>query len=69
MKPNLGKYDRIIRFLAAIGIAVLYFTHLISGQIAIILGVVAVAFIITSFINFCPIYAALGISTRKDNQD
>ena len=65
MKKNIGQTDRIIRFVAAILIAVLYFTHVITGTLAIILGIVAVVFLVTSLIGFCPLYTLLGISTNK----
>jgi hypothetical protein len=64
MKANMGNTDKIIRILAAILIGVLYFTQLISGTLAIILLVVAGAFILTSFMSFCPIYLPFGLSTR-----
>jgi hypothetical protein len=63
---NMGNADRIIRILAAIVIAALYFANIISGTLAIILLVVAAAFILTSLIGFCPLYAPLGICTLKD---
>lgn len=63
MKKNMGNADRIIRVLAAIIIAALYFTHVITGTAAIILGVLAIVFIATSFISFCPLYLPLGINT------
>jgi Na+(H+)/acetate symporter ActP len=65
MKTNMGTVDRVIRILVAIVIVVLYFTHQISGTAAIILLVIAGAFIVTSFMSFCPLYWPLGISTRK----
>lgn len=65
MKKNIGKTDRIIRFSVAIVIALLYFFGLIPGIAATILGVLAVIFIITSFISFCPLYLPFGISTRR----
>ena len=46
-------------------IAVLYFTHQITGTAAIILGALAVVFLLTSLISFCPLYLPLGLSTRK----
>jgi hypothetical protein len=64
MKPNMGTVDRVIRILAAIGIAGLYFANLISGTTAIILLVLAGVFILTSFMSFCPLYLPFGISTR-----
>lgn len=65
MKQNMGVIDRVIRVLLAIIVGILYFTHLISGTAAIILGIIAVAFIITGLIGICPIYMPFGISTKK----
>jgi hypothetical protein len=65
MKPNMGTVDKAVRILAAVVIAGLYFANVISGTLAIILLVVAGAFIVTSMISFCPLYWPLGISTRK----
>ena len=65
MKKNMGQTDRIIRFLAAVLIAVLYFTHVITGTLAIILGIIAVVFLVTSLIGFCPLYTLLGVSTNR----
>lgn len=65
MKKNMGLIDRVTRILLAVVIAILYFTHQISGTTAIILGVIAVIFVATSFISFCPLYLPFGISTTK----
>ena len=64
MKANMGSTDKIIRILAAVLIAVLYFTNLISGTLATILLVIAGVFILTSFMSFCPLYLPFGISTK-----
>ncbi len=61
----MGTLDKIVRILAALVIAGLYFANVISGTIAIVLLVVAGIFILTSFISFCPLYFPFGISTRK----
>ena len=67
MKKNMGTADKIIRIIIAAAIAGLYFGHIISGTVAIVLLVLAAIFILTSFISFCPLYAPFGISTcRKD---
>jgi hypothetical protein len=68
MKKNMGTVDKAVRILAAILIIVLYFTNIISGTLAIVLLVVASAFIATSFISFCPLYLPFGISTRPKTQ-
>jgi hypothetical protein len=65
MKKNMGTVDRVIRTLIAIAIAVLYFTGVIGGTLAIILGIVAVVFLLTSFVARCPGYVPLKLSTRK----
>lgn len=65
----MGSADKIIRIAAAVVIAVLYFTHVISGTLAQILGAFAIIFIITSFISVCPLYIPFGLSTRKKNME
>jgi hypothetical protein len=65
MKKNMGNADRVARILVAVVIAILYFTHVINGTLAIIGLVLAGIFILTSFISFCPLYLPFGISTRK----
>lgn len=65
MKKNMGLADRIIRMTIAAVIFVLYYTKLINGTTASILGVVALAFVATSFISFCPLYLPFGLSTRE----
>ncbi len=65
----MGSTDKIIRIAAAVVIAVLYFTHVISGTLALILGAFAIIFIITSFISVCPLYIPFGLSTRKKNME
>ena len=65
MKNNMGVVDRVIRLLIVVAIAILYFTNLISGTLALILGILAVVFLLTSLLGFCPLYLPFGISTRK----
>ena len=65
MTKNMGNADRLIRTIIAAAIAVLYFTGVIGGTLAIILGIVAVAFLVTSFIGSCPAYLPFGLSTKS----
>lgn len=65
MKKNMGSTDKIIRIVIAILIVILYFADTITGTLALILGALAVIFIITSFVSFCPLYSPFGISTQK----
>lgn len=61
----MGLVDRIIRVLIVISIAILYFTNLISGTAALVLGVLSLVFILTSISSFCPLYFPCGIRTNK----
>jgi len=63
MKKNMGTADRIIRVILAIIVGVLYFTGTISGILGITLLVLAVVFVLTSLISFCPLYAPFGLRT------
>jgi hypothetical protein len=65
MKNNIGTVDKVIRILIALVVAVLYFAHIVSGVLAIVLLAVAAVLFLTAILNFCPIWYALGISTRK----
>jgi Protein of unknown function (DUF2892) len=65
MTKNMGTADRAIRTLIALAIVVLYFTGKISGTVAIVLGIVAIAFLVTSLVGSCPSYLPFGLSTRK----
>lgn len=68
MKKNMGSIDKIIRILIAIVIAILYFTNVISGTTAIILGILAIVFALTAFVGFCPLYLPFGIHPGKKEQ-
>jgi hypothetical protein len=68
MKKNMGTVDRVIRILIAIVIAILYFTHAISGTLAVVLLILAAVMLLTSIISFCPIYLPFGINTNKKKE-
>lgn len=65
MKKNIGTTDKTIRLIIAVVVAVLYFIKVISGMWAIVLGILALVFLLTSFIGFCPLYLPFGINTFK----
>ncbi|WP_420572770.1 YgaP family membrane protein [Kordia sp.] len=67
MKKNMANADRIIRVLITITVTILYFTNVISGTLGIVLVGIAAVLLLTSFINFCPLYSIFGISTRKES--
>jgi hypothetical protein len=65
MVKNMGIADRVIRVLLAIVVGILYVTGTISGTVAVILGIFAVVFLLTSAISFCPAYLPFKISTAR----
>ena len=64
----MGNVDRVIRILVAVVVLVLFFTHVITGTLAVILLIFAGIFVVTSFIGFCPLYVPFGFNTGKKVQ-
>lgn len=65
MNTNMGTIDRGIRILIALLIVIFYFTGQISGLAALILGIIAITFVVTSAIGICPAYLPFGFSTKE----
>lgn len=65
MKKNMGTIDKAVRILFAAIVVLLYFTHVISGTLAIILLVLSAVFVITSLLGFCPLYSLVGLNSNK----
>ena len=57
MKKNMGPADKIIRFIIAAVIGVLYFMNIVSGTLGIVLLVLAGIFVLTSLVSFYALYA------------
>jgi len=66
MKANIGSLDKVIRIILAIAFAMLYITKMVEGTLGIILLIVGGVLLLTSIINFCPLYAILGWSSGKE---
>jgi len=65
MTPNMGAIDRIIRTLFALIVAGLAMAGIISGPIAIFLGALAIIFLATAIVGYCPLYWPVHFSTRR----
>ncbi len=63
MTRNMGTVDRTVRLFFVAVVAALYARGIVAGTLAIVLGVVATVFLVTSAIGFCPTYTLLGVST------
>jgi len=62
---NVGKVDRGIRYLLTLVVLILVVTRRVHGALAIVLAIVGAMLLITAFINYCPLYPVLGMSTLK----
>ncbi|WP_396179410.1 DUF2892 domain-containing protein [Flavobacterium sp.] len=69
MKKNMGIPDKALRLALAVIVVDLYYTNVINGTLAIVLGILAGIFTLTSFISFCPLYVPFGINTRKKEDE
>ncbi len=65
MKKNIGSPDKLIRALFAAVVLVLYLAGVISGTLALVLGLAGIVLFLTAVVGTCPIYLALKLSTRK----
>ena len=65
MKTNMGSTDRIIRIILAVIIGALYFGNVITGTLGTILLILAIVFLLTSLVSFCPLYLPLGLNTKN----
>lgn len=63
MYKNMGTFDKAVRILLAAVVTILFFTDILSGTLGLILFIVAIVFVLTSMISFCPLYLPLGIKT------
>lgn len=65
MKKNMSGTDRTIRILLALALVALSYFQVVEGTLAYVLLAVSGIFLLTSLINFCPLYTVLGINTCK----
>ena len=66
LNRNMGTVDRIVRISLALVFVALIVTSTVSGVFAIILGILAAVFAVTSVVSFCPLYFPFKLSTRKE---
>jgi hypothetical protein len=65
MKKNMSGIDRTIRIIVALALVAMYYFKVIDGAFAYVLLAISGIFLLTSLINFCPLYTVLGINTCK----
>ncbi|WLR50790.1 DUF2892 domain-containing protein [Bacillus tianshenii] len=63
MPKNIGKTDKLIRIVLGLVLLSLFF---IADSAVKYVGFVGVILLLTSFINFCPLYTLFGLNTCKN---
>lgn len=64
MKRNVGRPDQIVRIIVGVGLFLVPSLIAVGAWGTWLLCVVGAVLIVTAVFSFCPIYAALGLSTR-----
>lgn len=62
--PNESTLDRIIRIVAGIALGALAFAGVLAAPWVYVAWLVAAVLVITGIVGFCPLYAALRVSTK-----
>ncbi len=65
LTSNESIVDRILRIVAGIGLAGLAITGVVTAPVAYAVWLVAAILLVTGIVGFCPLYALLGVSTRR----
>jgi predicted lysophospholipase L1 biosynthesis ABC-type transport system permease subunit len=66
LNRNVGTLDRVIRITLALVFMALIVTGTVTGVLAVLLGVVAAVFAVTSVFSFCTLYMPFKLSTRSE---
>lgn len=64
----MGQLDRASRIVAALIIGYLYFSGTLPEATGLIFLILAVIFVITSFVGFCPLYLPFKMNTNKQEE-
>lgn len=63
LKPNESKADRIVRLIVGVVGFGVVMSGVVSGTIAVIVGIFSISMVITAITGFCGIYSIFGFST------
>lgn len=69
MTKNMGSRDATVRLVIACIILALWGFKVISGPLAALLLVLSGIFVLTSLVQYCPLYPPFGINTRAKKKD
>ena len=62
---NMAAWDRAGRFVISLLLVGAYFMNYIAGILGYLALLVALIFLVTSIVGFCPMYSLIGFGTLK----
>lgn len=65
MKKNVGNGDRFLRIMIGIIALILVIGNVVEGTLMWVSLAVGIIMVLTSSLQFCPLYTLLGINTCK----
>ncbi|RRB01225.1 YgaP family membrane protein [Larkinella rosea] len=65
MEKNVGFRDKVVRLLIASVLIALFIADVINGIWAVVALIGAGLLVVTSLMNFCPMYAVFRIATNR----
>ncbi len=63
---NEAGWDRIVRVVLGLILIYLWLGGVLSGTVAIVLGIIGIILLVTGIVGFCPLYRVLGFATKKE---
>jgi len=69
MEKNVGFADSFIRLLLAVVLFVLIIAGTLSGAAAWISALLAIVFLVTALVSWCPIWGVFGIRTKASSSN
>ncbi|MCB9201876.1 MAG: DUF2892 domain-containing protein [Flavobacteriales bacterium] len=66
MKKNMGKTDKTVRLTVALALIAMYYLDILTGKLGVVALIIAVVFMLSTLIGFCPLYTLFGINTCKN---
>lgn len=67
MTKNVGKVDKIVRYVISIVFLALILTGTVEGSLAVILGIATVVLLATGAMSFCGLYKVIGLNTNPES--
>ena len=63
MNKNIGIVDRVLRIVIGLASYGLFVANILTGSLALIFVSVGTVFLLTAFVNICPLYRLIGVKT------